>query len=309
MSFSSSIKEDLVKLRLKSPSLRLSELAGLTLCCGSLYVGRGAGAVYSTETLSVGRLIVALATELYHQLDVTIELSERERRRNALTIVTLIGTDAEKLLTDTGLIVPTIDGFSLGDSVPQRLIGCPEDAQAFLRGVFLGSGSCTNPSRGYHLELVTRSESIAELIVSLIANVELTARCHRRKEKVIVYLKSEDVSGFLALLGASKAALAFENIRAEKEFRNYVNRTSNCETANIGKTVDAAVAQTHAIEIIERVMELGKLPASLYEAAMLRLNHPDATLQELADLAEIGKSGMNHRLTRLLKLAEEIDHG
>ncbi|MDO4572637.1 MAG: DNA-binding protein WhiA, partial [Clostridia bacterium] len=92
-------------------------------------------------------------------------------------------------------------------------------------------------------------------------------------------------------------------------FRNYVNRKSNCETANIGKTVDAALMQVRAIETIERTVELNRLPAPLYEAAMLRLNHPDATLQELADLAEIGKSGMNHRLTRLLNMAREIEDG
>lgn len=309
MSFSSSIKEDLVKQKIKAPSQRLSLLSGMILCCGSLYIGRGTGVSCSTETLSVGKLVTSLATGMY-DLDATIELSERERSKNALTVVTLTGAGAERLLLDTGLLVPSDDGgVTLNDGLAERLVADPEDARMFLRGAFLGSGSCANPARSYHLELVLRSEQIAGDLSRLINGMGVCAHHHRRKDRFIVYLKGEDVSGFLALIGASSAALAFENVRAEKDFRNYVNRTSNCETANIGKTVDAALAQVHAIEVIERTMDLNRLPVPLYEAAMLRLNHPEATLQELADLAEIGKSGMNHRLARLLKLAEEIENG
>ncbi|MPM42838.1 putative sporulation transcription regulator WhiA [bioreactor metagenome] len=130
-----------------------------------------------------------------------------------------------------------------------------------------------------------------------------------RKDRVIVYLKGEEVAGFLALVGANAPALAFENVRAERDFRNYVNRTNNCDTANIGKTVNASTLQRQAIEIIEERMGLDRLPAPLYEAATLRMNHPEATLQELAEMAEIGKSGMNHRLERLIRIAREIQHG
>ena len=110
-----------------------------------------------------------------------------------------------------------------------------------------------------------------------------------------------------ALMGASGAALRFEDVRAEKDYRNYINRRSNCETANIDKTVTAGLLQLQAIERIEERMPLSELPAPLYEAARLRMQYPDATLQELADLAEIGKSGMNHRFARLLALAKEFE--
>ena len=307
MSFSSSAKEDLAKIRLKSDSIRLAQLAGLVHTCGALTIGRGRGASFASETLAVGKLIVSLASALY-TLEPTIELSERERRR-PLTLVTLLGDDAEKLLLDTGLLIYESGEFSIGEIVPAKLLSDDECRRAFLRGAFLGSGSCTNPYRGYHLEIVARSEAFADQLILLLSAFGPEAKTMQRREKPVVYLKGDDVSAFLALIGANTSVLKFESARSERDFRNYVNRTTNCETANIEKTVLASTEQISAIETIEERMGLNRLPATLYEAALLRLNHPEATLQELADLAEIGKSGMNHRLLRLVRIAKEIRHG
>ncbi len=304
MSFSSSAKEDLVKIRIKSDLSRLAELAGLVHTCGALTIGRGRGVSFTTETLAVGKLIVSLATSMY-SLDPTIELSERERRR-PLTLVTLSGDEAEKLLSDTGLLLLESGEFHIGETVPERLLADDECRRCFLRGAFLGSGSCANPYRGYHLEIITRSDAFAAQLRAMISTYELEAKTMLRREKPVVYFKGDDVSAFLALIGANGSALKFESARVERDFRNYVNRTTNCETANIEKTVYAATEQKNAIETIEEHMGLNRLPAPLYEAAMLRLNHPEATLQELAELAEIGKSGMNHRLARLVRIAKEI---
>lgn len=307
MSFSSSAKEDLVKIRLKSDLSRLAQLAGLVHTCGALTIGHGRGASFTTESLAVGRLIVTLATGLY-TLEPSIELSERERRR-PLTLVTLLGDDAEQMLSDTGLLLSESGEFHIGETVPERLLAEDEGRRAFLRGAFLGSGSCTNPYRGYHLEIIARSEAFATQLRTVMSAFGPEAKTMLRREKPVVYLKGDDVSAFLALIGASSSALNFESARTERDFRNYVNRKTNCETANIDKTVNAATEQTSAIELIEERIGINRLPAPLYEAALLRLNHPEATLQELAELAEIGKSGMNHRLTRLVRLAKEIRHG
>ncbi len=307
MSFSSNAKENLVKIRVKSRSQRLAQLSGLTHTCGALYVGRGRGAVYSTETLAVGRHILSLASSLF-ELESVIELSEREHRR-PLTVVTLLGDQAEMLLYETGMLCAGDGGTGLGDVAPEALLAGEDTRRAFLRGAFLGSGSCANPYRGYHLEIVARSAAFAAQVQGAIEGFGPDAKTMRRKDRFVVYLKGDDVSGFLALIGASMSALRFENVRAERDFRNYVNRTNNCDTANIGKTVNASALQRQAIGIIEEHMGLNRLPGTLYEAAMLRMNHPDATLQELADLAEIGKSGMNHRLTRLIRIAREIQNG
>ncbi|MEN6594505.1 MAG: DNA-binding protein WhiA [Clostridiaceae bacterium] len=307
MSFSSRAKEDLAKIRIRTRGARLSQLSGLTLTCGALYVARGSGVTYASETLAVGKQILSLASSLY-ELESVIELSECKQRR-PLTVVTLLGTDAERLLLDTGLLVSEADGFRMGSTAPQAVLESEEQRRAFLRGTFLGSGSCANPYRGYHLEIVARNEELARQIASLISAGGPEARIMPRKDRTIVYLKGEDVAGFLALIGANAPALAFENVRAERDFRNYVNRTNNCDTANIGKTVNASALQRSAIETIEEHMGLSRLPAPLFEAATLRMNHPEATLQELAEMAEIGKSGMNHRLERLIRIAREIKHG
>ena len=307
MSFSSSAKEDLAKIRLKSDPIRLAKLAGLVHTCGALTIGRGRGASFASETLAVGKLIVSLASALY-TLEPTIELSERERRR-PLTLVTLLGDDAEKLLLDTGLLIYESGEFSIGEIVPAKLLSDDDCRRAFLRGAFLGSGSCTNPYRGYHLEIVARSQAFADQLILLLSAFGPEAKTMQRREKPVVYLKGDDVSAFLALIGANTSVLKFESARSERDFRNYVNRTTNCETANIEKTVLASTEQISAIETIEERMGLNRLPATLYEAALLRLNHPEATLQELAELAEIGKSGMNHRLLRLVRIAKEIRHG
>ena len=307
MSFSSRAKEDLAKIKIRTRGARLSQLSGLTLTCGALYVGRGRGVTYATESLAVGKQILALASSLY-EVESTIELSERKQRR-PLTLVTLVGAQAERLLWDTGLLVSEADGFRLGVAAPEALLISEEQKRAFLRGAFLGSGSCANPYRGYHLEIVARNEELAKQIASLITAGGAEAKLMTRKDRTIVYLKGEEVAKFLALVGANAPALAFENVRAERDFRNYVNRTNNCDTANIGKTVNASALQRKAIEIIEERMGLSRLPAPLFEAATLRMNHPEATLQELAEMAEIGKSGMNHRLERLIRIAREIQHG
>jgi len=306
MSFSSSIKSDLTRLRVRGRGAKLSQLSGLTKSCGSLSIKKSGRAVlYKTESLPVGKHIAFLATSLFG-VDAAIELSRRERRENyPLTLVTLTGEAVGALLVGTG-VLDERGAFLFDAGAPEALV-CDEDTgKAFLRGAFLGSGSVNDPARGYHLEIVARTGAFADSLLTLLAGFSVAAGRSERRGREIVYVKGAHVAAFLALIGASSGALAFESARTEKDFRNYVNRTSNCETANIGKTVNASLLQIRAIERIERVMDLAALPEPLYEAARLRLKYPDATLTELADLAEIGKSGMNHRLARLIRIAEDL---
>ena len=310
MSFSSGIKENLVKVKLRQADAQRACLAGLTHACASLRLSKsGVRIQYATETLAVGKSIAALASALY-RLEATIELSQREHRSRTLTVVTLSGQEARRLLLDVGALWLTEDGaLSFEKHIPDALIATDECVRAFLRGSFCGSGSCANPARVYHLELLSRTKAFADRLASLIGDYGLDARVMERRGRFVVYLKGDDVSGFLALIGASGGALSYETVRTAREMRNYINRTSNCETGNIGKTINAGLMQVMAIERIERHMPLERLPQPLYEAAVLRLQNQDATLQQLADMAEIGKSGMNHRLARLMKMAEELGDG
>ena len=232
-----------------------------------------------------------------------------EHRRKPIYEVTLSGKEIEKMMNDTGAMVRFETGFRLMTEIPACVFETEESKRAFLRGCYLGSGSCIDPKRGYHLELIFRARSVAETAAELIRSFYLPARISvRNGDRFIVYLKDgDDVSGMLALIGASSAALSLENVRVEKDVRNYVNRTTNCESANLDKQVNAAIRQQAAILAIDKQIGLGSLPASLQQAARLRVEHPDASVQELADLAEIQKSGMYHRLDRLMKIAEGLE--
>jgi DNA-binding protein WhiA len=183
------------------------------------------------------------------------------------------------------------------------------DQKAYLRGAFLAGGSISNPEGNYHLEIITNDSVLAADISSLLNSFDLKAKVSTRKNFHIVYLKeSEHIFEFLALIGAHQAVFEFENIRILKGMRNQVNRIVNCETANLNKTVDAAVRQLENIRLIERTIGLKSLPENLQEIASTRLEFPDATLKELGEMLnpKVGKSGVNHRLRKIEEIAEKI---
>ena len=181
--------------------------------------------------------------------------------------------------------------------------------RAFLRGVFLAAGSLSDPEKAYHLEFALFSEQFASFIKDILAFFELEAKIVRRKRYFVVYIKEgSQIVDFLNVVEAHIALMEFENVRIVKEVRNSVNRQVNCETANIGKTVAAAAKQIEDIEFIECNMGLRKLARGLREIAELRLEYPDASLQELGKMLDppIGKSGVNHRLRKLGIIANEL---
>ena len=185
------------------------------------------------------------------------------------------------------------------------------DNREYLRELFLSCGTMSDPRRFYHLEFVCGSDKEALKVKEIIGGFGIQASIMKRKEHYVVYLKDSDaISDMLTLLGAHNALLELENIRVLKEMRESVQRRVNCETANISKTVSASLRQLEAIHYIDENIGIKKLPESLREAAQLRLSYPDASLKELADrLPNVGKSGINHRLRRIVELEEELKSG
>ncbi|MBQ7754518.1 MAG: DNA-binding protein WhiA [Clostridia bacterium] len=310
MSFASEIKDEVVRVRARDGAVKLSELSGLTFACGNLKLGRKKAISYRTENREVGKHIAALGTALYG-LEVEMEERVREHRKAApLYVVNMSGPRAGEMLSDTGVLVTDEEGVHLLSRLPEGLVREEEARHAFVRGCFLGAGSCSDPQGEYSLEILCRAEGFAVGLCNLLNEYGLTARYALRRNRYVVYLKDGDsITGFLALIGSSMAALDLENVRAEKETRNYVNRTTNCEYANLDKLVAASVKQQQAVNTILRHGHFQRLPKALKEAAELRLNYPDASLQELADMADIKKSGMNHRLTRLIEYAQDLENG
>ena len=204
--------------------------------------------------------------------------------------------------------------FSTGDGVDKRLVNralIKKDCcfTAFLRGVFLTCGSVTNPEKEYHFELAVGDPALAEELRALVAEHGVSLRKTERKGSALLYLKeSEPIEDMLTLMGAVNASLELMNVKIYKDVRNKVNRVTNCETANIEKTVHAASTQVEQIRLIEQTVGLDSLSDDLREIAQIRLENPEMSLRELCgELSEpISRSGVNHRLKRLAAIAEEI---
>ena len=174
--------------------------------------------------------------------------------------------------------------------------------KAFVRGSFLGGGSVNNPKNNYHLEIIFSSEENASIILEILSKYEINFKKIEKKNGQAIYTKDgEQISKFLALIGASTAVLKFEEIRVYREIRNNVNRKVNCETANLNKTVEAAIKQIEDINFLKQIGQFEKMPEQLQEVAELRIKNPEATLSEIGKMLSkpIGKSGVNHRFQNI----------
>lgn len=182
------------------------------------------------------------------------------------------------------------------------------DNQEILINAFLRSGTISDPEKFYHLEFICDSEAEAERIREAAGEFGISTGVMQRKDKWVVYLKeSAAITDMLVALGATNAALQLENVIVLKEFKGNIQRRVNCETSNIRKTVSAAVKQLEDIELIKEKNGFSGLPDGLREAAMLRIDHPDASLSELAGyLPDTGRSGLNHRFRKIAKIADQL---
>ena len=181
---------------------------------------------------------------------------------------------------------------------------------AFLRGVFLICGTVTDPQKEYHLEFTTPHLHLAEDLVAVLQNVkaaQFSPSIAKRKNSYIVYIKeSSAIEDFLTLIGAANSAMELMQIKMYKEAYNNMNRVSNCETANLDKTYSAASKQIAAIALISDKIGLEELPADLQEVATLRLHNPEMSLREMGERLSISRSGVNHRLRRIMEFAEKL---
>ena len=210
---------------------------------------------------------------------------------------------ASKLLDSYGEIA---EDLSLIHNVVVQNVCCK---RAFIRGAFLSAGSISDPEKFYHFEITCASMRKAKQLQGLMASFDIEARIVLRKRYFVVYVKEgSQIAELLQIMEAPVALMELENIRIVKEMRNSVNRQVNCETANINKTVSAAVKQMEDIRYIQDTIGLESLPENLQEMARVRLERPEATLKELGEALEppVGKSGVNHRLRKLSLMAEDL---
>lgn len=179
--------------------------------------------------------------------------------------------------------------------------------RAIVRGAFLGAGSINNPNKTYHLEINLSTKENMEFLYNILKECKIN--CKMLLNKKSIYLKDgEEISAIIALFGANSSVLKFEDIRVQKEMNGKVNRIVNCQTANLNKTLNASVEQIDAIRKLQQSNKFNKLDDNLKEIALLRLEYPDMSLLELGKKLKepLGKSGVNYRLKRIIKIAEEL---
>ena len=294
MSFSREVKEELAKQMSKSRHCQVAELAALIAYDGELDVDEeGFYLSLDTENLGLMEKYIVLMRHLF-SLEPSIALGEKDWKR-VLEIVKMWNMQEEK-----PHVTRTVDGMLVQQQCCKR---------AFIRGAFLAAGSISDPNKSYHFEIACKNEPQAIQMQDMINSFGMDAKIVLRKKYYVVYLKEgSQIVDILNVMEAHVALMELENVRILKEMRNSVNRKVNCETANISKTVNAAIKQVEDIEYIRDTAGLESLPENLREMALLRLEYPEEALKELGTYLNppVGKSGVNHRLRKLSAIAEEL---
>ena len=287
MSFSSEIKEKLSKIsNLANKEIVKYELIGYLISNNTVY--KNEKIIYKTENeYNINRFSKLLSN--INILNYKIEIKGNNY---------IITTPRIEQIEEIKYTKEDIE--YIGQAQKEELL------KSIIRGAFLGAGSVNNPENKYHLEVILSTEKNAETIIQMLEKLTIPSRKLERKNGYGVYIKDgEEISKFLALIGANSSVLKFEEIRVLREIKNNVNRKVNCETANLNKTINASVKQIEAIKKIKETGQFDKLPENLKEIAKIRIENPDASLIELGKMLKnpIGKSGVNHRLNKILEIA------
>ncbi len=313
MSFSSETKNELARLEPDKKCCMLAEIAGFLRISGSIkLLGGGKQEILiNTENLAVARHFKKMI-KMYFDSEVKVESVDSQVLRKNKIHTLQIGYEqkSEEILRETGVLMIKEGMNAISDGVPEQIIKTKCCKKSYLRGLFLGAGNITDPEKSYHFEIVANTEVLAKDIVKLLNSFsEINAKYIKRKKQNVVYVKdSEQIVDILNILNAHSQLLKIENIRVQKSVLNQVNRKLNCDSANMDKTIKASEKQIKAIEKIEKNIGLENLPEKLESVAVLRMQYPEASLQELAELMKppMKKSGINNRLKKIMDISKEF---
>ena len=312
MSFSSKVKDELSRQVNPARHCQIAEIAAILSLCGKIKISDQDhfSIEIHTENVAVARKYFTLLKKTFNiGTDFSIRRGAYLKRNRTYIVAVREHEDAIRVLQAAKLLNgygEVSENLSVVRNVVVQNTCC---RRAFIRGAFLASGSISDPEKFYHFEIACVAEPKAEQLRELIATFDIEAKIVRRKKYYVVYIKEgSQIVDILNVMEAPVALMELENIRILKEMRNSVNRQVNCETANINKTVSAAVKQMDDIRYIQAMIGLDGLPDNLREMALVRLDRPDATLKELGEALNppVGKSGVNHRLRKLGILADDL---
>nr|WP_153653860.1 MULTISPECIES: DNA-binding protein WhiA [Mammaliicoccus] len=287
-----------------------AELSALIRMNGNLSISNQQFVInVQTENAAIARRIFSLIKKCF---GVEVELLVRKKmklKKNNIYI-SRIKVKAKEILDELGILQDGMFKHEIDKDILQK--DCCK--RSYLRGAFLAGGSVNNPeTSSYHLEIFSLYEEHSADLTALMNQYDLNAKLLERKKGFISYLKeAEKISDFLSLIGGYQALLKFEDVRIIRDMRNSVNRLVNCETANLNKTVSAAMKQVESIQLIDKEIGIDNLPDRLREVARLRIDNQDVSIKELGEMVSTGKiskSGINHRLRKLNEMADKIRNG
>lgn len=321
MSFASETKNELARIEPEKKCCMLSEIAAYIRTAGSIgIVGFGKLRItISTDNAAIARHYKKLIKS-YFDIDTNLEIAEggavgRNRKEKKYTYSINIDPEnnSEAILRECGILMIREGHNYFSDGIYDGLIRSKCDKRAYLRGTFLGAGTMSNPEKAYHLEFVLNSETMANDLRKLINSFsDLTAKVIQRGKKYIVYMKKADyISDTLALMGASGQVLKIEDTRIRKDMMSSARRAMNCDSANLDRAIDASMRQVEAITLIAESKGLNWLDSKLMEVAVIRLEHPEASIAALGEMCDppLKKSGVNNRLRKIEELADKIRAG
>ncbi len=313
LNFTEEIKNE-IALRRGDRDTRLAELSAFIRTSGSVISRQG---VYGFEIITGNESTAEYISDMLEdsfRLHLTVSGARFDvmSGRDKLTFE-CVGEAAENLLLELGILGEDGEGKFLNLGIDEKLVATEESKAAYLRGAFLGGGSCTIPNEGtysrtgYHFEIVFSNKVTASDFCELLCSFEILAKLVSRKDAAVVYVKSKEViSDILHVMNADSCLEKLNKIVELKDRTNNENRVNNCSVSNIDKTVTASVKQVRAIEIIGGTVGLQSLDKMLFDVAEARLADKNASMQELAERLEITKSCLNHRMRRILEIADSL---
>ena len=318
MSFASETKNELARIEPEKKCCMLAEISGFLRVAGSVgLMGFGKfKIIITTDNPAVARHYKKLIQD-YFGIETKLEIGEGKaigKNRGSKKFSYSITIDAdnlsEQILRETGILLIREGNNYISDGIYSDIVRTKCCKKAYLRGVFMGAGTMSDPEKGYDLEFVLDSATMAADLKKIINSfVDLSCKVAQRRGKHVVYMKKADyISDMLAIMGASSQVFSMEETRIKKEMISSAKRMSNCDSANMDRSIEASMKHIEAIKKIERTAGLSGLPDALREAAELRLEHPDISIAALGELCKppLKKSGINKRLIKIEEIASKL---
>ncbi|MCD8041388.1 MAG: DNA-binding protein WhiA [Clostridia bacterium] len=312
--FTEEIKTEIIKNFAGGRDNSLSALSAFIRTSGSLLVENGVyGFELSTESEITAHFFAEI-TERY--LGVAVDgfrsSSDVASGKDRL-VFTCVNESTEELLKELGILNEEDGSLFLDFTIKSELTESEQGRSSYLIGAFLGGGSCTVPdinshsTTGYHFEIVFRNRVTAEEFAGVLCSFDFLPKLVMRKDSAVVYFKSRDaIADILNAMGADGCLEKLDKIAELKEENNNANRVNNCSVSNIDKAVTASVKQVCAIEVINSTVGLQSLDEPLFVVAESRLADKNASMQELADRLNISKSCINHRMRKIIEIANSL---